>query len=456
MRMLRNELDSGAAGTTLTLWFDAWKYARSEQSLWRALLLAVVEALGDEERGLARLIRESPVSEEEFRLRVAESPEITRDDIRRERLNRLRQELEELRTSLYRSQTLTEKGDLRVNWGAALPFGADLALRFATLGLADKLGLSDFLGRLSGQDAKDAMQILEREQITRYREQVRSVEQFQGTLTRLIEREVEGRETTLFVFIDDLDRCVPDGAVSVLEAVKLFLDLPSCVFVLGMDREVVERGILQRYPPIPDPENPGGKPNTLVDPRQYLDKIIQLPFTLPPLTQPQVVRYLDDLFARVEAYPLIRACRKLIEVATPPNPRTLKRVLNVLGLLVILDSGRKIGPDDPELKERTPRAQRLAKIVLMQVLFDEAYRMVAEDPENLIKLEQAAQDKGDHDMKKLVEDKPRLKAMLQQAPPSAGLDKKELATLVSLTELTAGSSVAIGAIQWNATFKAGS
>lgn len=144
------------------------------------------------------------------------------------------------------------------------------------------------------------------------REQVRSVEQFQGTLTRLIEREVEGRETTLFVFIDDLDRCVPDEAVSVLEAVKLFLDLPSCVFVLGMDREVVERGILQRYPPIPDPENPGGKPITRVDPRQYLDKIIQLPFTLPPLTQPQVVRYLDDLFARVEAYPLIRACRKLI------------------------------------------------------------------------------------------------------------------------------------------------
>lgn len=161
---------------------------------------------------------------------------------------------------------------------------ADVALRIATLGLTAKLGLSDVIGKLSGQDAKEALQVLEREQITRYREQVRSLEQFQTTLKSLIEREVEGRDATLYVFIDDLDRCVPDEAVSALEAVKLFLDLPSCVFVLGMNREVVERGILQRYPPIPNPENPTGKPITRVDPLQYLDKIIQLPFTLPPLT----------------------------------------------------------------------------------------------------------------------------------------------------------------------------
>ena len=40
----------------------------------------------------------------------------------------------------------------------------------------------------------------------------------------------------------------------------------------------------------------------------------------------------------------MRACRELIEVATPPKPRTLKRVLNVLGLLITLDGGREIGP----------------------------------------------------------------------------------------------------------------
>jgi hypothetical protein len=80
----------------------------------------------------------------------------------------------------------------------------------------------------------------------------------------------------------------------------------------------------------------------------------------------------------------------------------------------------------------------------MQVLFDEAYKLVAEDPENLLKLEQAAQDKGDQDMKQLVEDQPRLKALLQQEPQFVGLGKAELSTLVSQTALTADRSFVLG------------
>jgi predicted KAP-like P-loop ATPase len=49
MRLLEAELLArGAAegNQLLTLWFDAWKYARQEQSLWRALLLKVITDLG--------------------------------------------------------------------------------------------------------------------------------------------------------------------------------------------------------------------------------------------------------------------------------------------------------------------------------------------------------------------------------------------------------------------------
>ena len=66
-------------GEALALWFDAWKYARQDVALWRALLLAVVDALGDEEDGLARFM----AGEEERKA--------------------LRRELDELATSLYRS-----------------------------------------------------------------------------------------------------------------------------------------------------------------------------------------------------------------------------------------------------------------------------------------------------------------------------------------------------------------
>ena len=35
------------------------------------------------------------------------------------------------------------------------------------------------------------------------------------------------------VFIDDLDRCLPDKALQVLESMKLFFDLDGFVFVVG-------------------------------------------------------------------------------------------------------------------------------------------------------------------------------------------------------------------------------
>jgi hypothetical protein len=67
-------------------------------------------------------------------------------------------------------------------------------------------------------------------------------------------------------------------------------------------------------------------------------------------------------------------CRDLIGAAAPPNPRALKRVLNALLLTLYLD-----GHDDAILnslqnQSDKDRARRLAKLVLLQVCFDETWR----------------------------------------------------------------------------------
>src|SRR5207237_7432508 len=51
------------------------------------------------------------------------------------------------------------------------------------------------------------------------------------------------------VLVDDLDRCLPEKAIQVLESVKLFLNASGFSFVLAVDDEVVERGIAHRYQP---------------------------------------------------------------------------------------------------------------------------------------------------------------------------------------------------------------
>ncbi len=356
MQTLREELESKSRDR-LMVWFDAWIYARQEQALWRALLLRVVETL--------RTRFESP--DEHF------SP----DD-----LAKARHELDEARASLYRSQTIKERGAVRVNWWGALPLAADAALTALTAGLNKQVaeaiagkgaegGITTALTKwFKGKDTQEAVKLIEREASERYVEQVVSLEQFQATFQQLLKRFGVGEKgRRLFIFVDDLDRCLPEDAVAALEAIKLFLDLPGCVFVLGMDREVVEQGIRVRYKPL---EEIG------FDARAYLDKIIQVPFNLPPLGADQVGIYLNRLSGAI-GQGAFKVCRDLISVAAPPNPRALKRVLNALLLTLYLD-----GYDDARLQRlaQNPRdkdrVRLLAKLVLLQVCFGAAWQAISE------------------------------------------------------------------------------
>ena len=64
-------------------------------------------------------------------------------------------------------------------------------------------------------------------------DQVQFLEQFQQNLSQLVEEQVSSKSQKLVVFIDDLDRCLPQKAIQVLEAIKLFLDVPGCIYIFG-------------------------------------------------------------------------------------------------------------------------------------------------------------------------------------------------------------------------------
>jgi len=86
----------------------------------------------------------------------------------------------------------------------------------------------------------------------------------------------------VIVLVDDLDRSLPDTVVDTLEAIKLFLSVDKMAFVIAADEDNVARAIGQRL-------ESTGQPTTA---RQYLEKIVQIPFRIPALSRERTEEYL--------------------------------------------------------------------------------------------------------------------------------------------------------------------
>ncbi|WP_369240809.1 P-loop NTPase fold protein [Streptomyces sp. R21] len=91
----------------------------------------------------------------------------------------------------------------------------------------------------------------------------------------------------IVLYIDDLDRCPPKVVATVLEAVHLLLALPLFVVVVGVDARWLSRSLLDQHPLLlsgDDTAEPNA-PRSHANPGDYLDKIFQLSYSLPPMTR---------------------------------------------------------------------------------------------------------------------------------------------------------------------------
>jgi predicted KAP-like P-loop ATPase len=219
---------------------------------------------------------------------------------------------------------------------------------------------------------------------------------------------LEGLDITLVLFIDNLDRCLPDAAIGTLEAVRLFLFMPRTAFVIAADEGMIRHSVAKHFD---DPE--------ASHVRDYLDKVIQVPLRVPQVGVEDLRAYMYSLLVgRVAPAALIATQIRLMtalqgawkgetfdrsEIAgiagDPPgllddlavadrlavvlagapnvmgNPRIVKRLLNAVFLRRALAQRRKMNVD----------LATLAKLAVFERCTDEAatrvlYRLVmAED-----------------------------------------------------------------------------
>ncbi len=196
---------------------------------------------------------------------------------------------------------------------------------------------------------------------------------FRSEFERLVSLWTEsGDACRVVVFVDDLDRIRPAMALELLEAIKNFIDVSGCVFVMALDYEVVQRGMVEKLGI--DLQKTSGK--------AFYDKMIQLPFVV-PTTSYKLDEYIIDLLGK-SGLPCIQngdcdpESRQffldITRFTVGRNPRSIKRVVNYTNLL------ERIHGHNSNRETTEGECKILFALVSMQIAWPELFQYFIRDP----------------------------------------------------------------------------
>jgi len=240
----------------------------------------------------------------------------------------------------------------------------------------------------------------------------------------------DDRDRRIVILIDDLDRCLPPKVVEVLESIKVMLDVPGFTFVLALDELVVEQAIQNYY----------GQ-NYSVPSKDYIKKLVQVEFRLPPLRKQDVINYVQVLQQRIGQVngQVSQTLAQVVPIVVGDNPRDVKRFVNavLLGTAVMRNIGVTV-----------PVSQQIA-FMAMEFRWPGIVRTLAGDKPlwGLVKEHVKAEVEGEEfilseeeakNIRELLESKPGLVSYLEESPGKELLDLSDdaLNELVYYTSIT--------------------
>jgi len=211
-----------------------------------------------------------------------------------------------------------------------------------------------------------------------------------------------GNDGRLMIFIDDLDRCLPENALSVLECLKLHLDQSNCIFVIGIDKRILEQAVGQRYPK-----------ELGITGREYIEKIINLNFFLSDKDQEEVKNRLlqGSLTAQ---YSNDEKIWGMISQATNSNIRKMQQFITAFYMIQEIVKKHNSTLADKLAQPRLTRDHRsiiekkkidwntddkykFCKIILLQLNFPDFYDHLANNHQLMDQIYTAWKSKGGTD-----------------------------------------------------------
>lgn len=212
--------------------------------------------------------------------------------------------------------------------------------------------------------------------------------QFRDQFQKLVEAVLAARGADrLVVFVDDLDRVKPLRALELLEALKNFMEVEGCVFVVAVDYEVIQVGMTQKLGQ--DLQRTSGK--------SFFDKIINVPFNMPTMSY-ALGDYIAELinasgFLNTNIDDEAKGFYERVTTATVGrNPRNIKRVINYAKLLDMVrekeipDYNKKLkemakkGKEVKQVQKNGRDMQVLYALMCMQVAWPELFAYLTQHP----------------------------------------------------------------------------
>jgi predicted KAP-like P-loop ATPase len=190
----------------------------------------------------------------------------------------------------------------RIDWLKVAKKSGGLAMTaFTGIPTADQIGT--IVSALEGV-LTDPGQLANKETLTTAIDSVKSI--LKPAETKNVPEEIEGFRKAfdqllkdanveqLVVLIDDLDRCLPDTAIETLEAIRLFVFTARTAFVVATDEAMIEYAVRKHFPDLPETTGPRDYA------RNYLEKLIQVPFRIPALGETETHIYVTLLLIGAE------------------------------------------------------------------------------------------------------------------------------------------------------------
>ena len=171
----------------------------------------------------------------------------------------------------------------KVNWLKLVKMGGSVAFNvLANMPTPEQINFAqELLTKDPIENLQEAFSILKPKEEKSIPEEMHA---FRADFQKLLDK---AKIKKLVVLIDDLDRCLPKTAIETLEAIRLFLFVPKTAFIIAADEGMIEAAVKEHFP---DASSIQGLSNYA---RNYLEKLIQVPFRLPSLGASETKTYVS-------------------------------------------------------------------------------------------------------------------------------------------------------------------